>query len=1337
VQLTQLNSNKNCVIAVQDQGRSLVDMERDALATLMALNAERDEVESRITRESKSDRAVAERHFSEKIDSLDRAYEESKRNEMQAYRKRRDETEADLNQQYKTNEKAYQGERLRINERADHDETATKRAWEEARWSAETVYDAKAPQPKDDFLKTERALRVRLMTANSIEDSARDYLRRFWIRRIPAAAETIDIQVVIRQATSEEKAPAQLEALMKRAGELAGRLRRTFVARLMEGMNPFFFFLLPFVASAAIFGSLTDWQFNDFSLIPWLAGGAALIGVLGVCAMLVLARKQLIARFMPLRDTVAAAKMVRERCLILASEKRAREEAELKRIRDEDVAKAEARYAPQLERIAAVRTRLIADLDADSTERLRGIEQERDSQLADIDVAHTARMKEIDRAHHRASATLQSEKQARLATIDAQYRDAWDALEAKWKSGMASIYSAVRIVNQLDEERFPQWTDDIWHIWKPPSDFTPAVRFGEFAIDFERLPGGVPSDPRLLEVGPLRFTVPALLDFPSRTSLLVEAAGEGRNRAVPILQNVMLRLLTSFPPGKIRFTIVDPVGLGQNFAAFMHLADYEEAFVSDRIWTETRHIEQRLLDLTEHMENVIQKYLRNDFATITEYNEHAGEIAEPFRFLVIANFPVNFSDTAARRLVSIVDSGARCGVYTLISMDRRHQMPQGFHPEDLRRGCTYLTIEPAPRDSAVSSNGSRSADEKPFDIVWKDEVFGRLPLSVDEPPDDDFLTQTLHVVGESAKDSTRVEVPFEHVMPANDEIWSFSAAKELSVPLGRAGATKLQSLALGRGMAQHVLIAGKTGSGKSTLLHVLVTNLSLCFRPDEVEFYLVDFKKGVEFKTYATHNLPHARAVAIESDREFGLSVLQRVDNELRRRGEIFRRLGVQDLAGYRETGSSERIPRTLLIIDEFQEFFVEDDKISQDAALLLDRLVRQGRAFGIHVILGSQTLGGAYSLARATIGQMAVRIALQCSENDAMLIMGDDNTAPRLLSRPGEAIYNDQGGLVEGNNPFQIVWLPDRVRDAALTRVQELVAELNYQPPEPQIVFEGNVPAAIERNQPLRRALHDRTQLPKAPRAWLGDAIAIKDPTSAIFRRQSGNNLLIVGQRDEAALAMAAIGLVSLAAQSSVDTARFYILDSTPEDDIHAHYLQRVADHLPHDICLVPWRGVEQAMSEIGQVLEQRQSQNVTDGAPIFLFIHGLQKFRMLRTTDEFGFGMSDGDKPKTADKHLAELLRDGPPHGMHAIIWCDTASNLSRTLDRGALREFDQRVLFQMSGVDSSTLIDTPIASVLGQNRAIYFSEDQGILEKFRPYALPDPRWVAEVDRAFTAAR
>src|SRR4029077_20831233 len=139
------------------------------------------------------------------------------------------------------------------------------------------------------------------------------------------------------------------------------------------------------------------------------------------------------------------------------------------------------------------------------------------------------------------------------------------------------------------------------------------------------------------------FALPALVPFPHNGSILLKASDAGRNSSVQTLQAVMLRYLTSLPPGKVRFTIIDPVGLGENFASFMHLADYQEALVTNRIWTEPQHIEQRLAGLTQHIADESQKYLRNEFATLEEYNTRAGEVAEPYRVLVVANFPVNFN----------------------------------------------------------------------------------------------------------------------------------------------------------------------------------------------------------------------------------------------------------------------------------------------------------------------------------------------------------------------------------------------------------------------------------------------------------------------------------------------------------------------------------------------------------------------------------------------------------------------------------------------------------------------------------------------------------------------
>jgi hypothetical protein len=509
------------------------------------------------------------------------------------------------------------------------------------------------------------------------------------------------------------------------------------------------------------------------------------------------------------------------------------------------------------------------------------------------------------------------------------------------------------------------------------------------------------------------------------------------------------------------------------------------------------------------------------------------------------------------------------------------------------------------------------------------------------------------------------------------------------------------------------------------LLHALITNLALNYGPDEVELYLVDFKKGVEFKTYAARGLPHARVVAIESEREFGLSVLTRLDAELRHRGELFRSAGVQDLPSYRRSGRP--LPRVLLVVDEFQEFFVEDDRLAQDAAGLLDRLVRQGRAFGLHILLGSQTLGGAFSLARSTIDQMAVRIALQCSEADAQLILSMENTAARLLTRPGEAIYNDANGMEEGNHLFQVVWLDEARRESYLGKLRERVTDHVIPPP---VIFEGNAPADVRRNVPLAGLLQggasrvdDRVGRP----AWLGESMSLGDPAVATFRPAGGRNLVIVGQQEDAAVGIVTTAIMSLGlAQPS---ASLIVVDGGSANRPESGVLYHVADALPCPVKLVGTRQVADILAELTSEVSRRQTEG-SDCPPMFLVIMGLQRCRDLRRADDdYGFSRRSDDAAAPPAQRLAELLREGPPVGVHVLAWCDTLNNLQRALDRQALRELGMRVVMQMSVADSSTLIDSPAASRLGMHRAILVSEEDGRVEKFRPYGSPPEGWLLEV--------
>jgi DNA segregation ATPase FtsK/SpoIIIE, S-DNA-T family len=1004
--------------------------------------------------------------------------------------------------------------------------------------------------------------------------------------------------------------------------------------------------------------------------------------------------------------------------------------------------KADASFKANNERILAIHltsTQLLNDnwkqvrsesrtLRSGWTERLN--EQARNLNLANeerqrlwLNQVNERHQELVAQLHNRATAAataLENGHAENLARITSSHYENRQAVAAQWQNVVLPTLARLQSAADQTEQVFPPWRAELWPDFRSPDHFTHAAKFASLNVELEKFCEVSLKATQLELPGPSQIEVPLLLSVPQQASVLFETKQSGQQQVIGALNNLILRLLTSAPPGRLAFTIFDPVGLGQNFAGVMHLADFEERLINSRIWTQQAQIEQRLADLNEHIEKVTQMYLRNEYQSLAEYNVQAGRLAEKYHFLVIADFPTNFSEVAVKRLHSIAASGPRCGVHLLLHWDQRKAAPVEFVPEELRKNAICIV----PQGDGFALAAAR----------WDGTT-----LDLDAPPDADLATQLLQQIGKDSTDSYRVEMPFAEVAPADDQLWTLDTTSELRVPVGRTGATKLQHLALGQGTRQHGLIAGKTGSGKSTLFHVIITNLSLWCSPDQVEFYLVDFKKGVEFKCYATQKLPHARVIAIESDREFGLSVLQRVDDELKRRGDLFRKLGAQDIAGYKRAGGTEPMPRVLLLIDEFQELFVEDDRVSQGAALLLDRIVRQGRAFGIHVLLGSQTLGGAYTLARATIGQMVVRIALQCNEADAYLIMNEDNPAPRLLSRPGEAIYNDDGGSIQGNSPFQVVWLPDQVRDEWLAKVKTVAerktpallgatgqrAELEFRAP---IVFEGNAPANIHDNPVLNSLLHAGALQPtSSPRIWLGAPNSIKGPTEAVFRRQSGNHLLMVGQREEAALGMLGIALVSLAAQQPKAGARFYVFDCSAPDSVAAKFLERAVRAIPHEVKLVRAGDVDEAMTALAAEQQQRADAAGAAGPETFLLIHGLQQNKKLRFDEEMSFSL-DPNAGANPGLQLNKLICEGASLGFHVIANCDTYNNVMRFLSRKALSEFEMRVVFQMGANDSASLIESPAANDLGLHRAILFNGQQGWTETFRPYALPDDGWFVE---------
>jgi len=130
-----------------------------------------------------------------------------------------------------------------------------------------------------------------------------------------------------------------------------------------------------------------------------------------------------------------------------------------------------------------------------------------------------------------------------------------------------------------------------------------------------------------------------------------------------------------------------------------------------------------------------------------------------------------------------------------------------------------------------------------------------------------------------------------------------------------------------------------------------------------------------------------------------------------------------------------------------------------------------------------------------------------------------------------------------------------------------------------------------------------------------------------------------------------------------------------------------------------------------------------------IFLIIPGLHKFKKLRHEDDFSFSSGDSESGPNPGAQLNQLITEGSSLGMHIITTVDTLNSVNRFMNRKALSEFEMRVVFQMSANDSASLIDSPKAGNLGLHRALFYHEQEGYLETFRPYAMPQPDWLRQL--------
>jgi hypothetical protein len=240
----------------------------------------------------------------------------------------------------------------------------------------------------------------------------------------------------------------------------------------------------------------------------------------------------------------------------------------------------------------------------------------------------------------------------------------------------------------------------------------------------------------------------------------------------------------------------------------------------------------------------------------------------------------------------------------------------------------------------------------------------------------------------------------------------------------------------------------------------------------------------------------------MNTDREFGLALLQFLADEMRRRAEAAKAHEVSKLEELREADPTPgRWPRILAVIDEFQYLFGEKDAITKTATALLEDVARRGRSQGIHLVLASQDVSGiaAFWGRQAIFEQFVLRIALP----RARAVLDKANDAALALPR-WHAVVNHDSGIRYGN---EIVRIPDASAKGPVDDVKKRVFERRDRDARPPRLFDGS-------RAPQYAELADRFGPDNdVPLALVGQCMDVDgSPATARLPSSPGRNLAVLG---------------------------------------------------------------------------------------------------------------------------------------------------------------------------------------------------------------------------------
>lgn len=811
-------------------------------------------------------------------------------------------------------------------------------------------------------------------------------------------------------------------------------------------------------------------------------------------------------------------------------------------------------------------------------------------------------------------------------------------------------------------------------------------------------------------------------------SLFLNYSPNDRTTYQEQLRMMLLKLFMVFPAGKLEATMIDPLELGETFAMFTKLGEEQSRIIDTKIWSQEKDIEESINILRQKLETMTQAY-GNDKETRLK--------KEPIRVLAITDFPTGFSQNALRDLQAIVRKSASYGVSVFIWANTEEISKLQASQQSIFNEIKHML-------HVVTAEGNT--------LILETAKYERVTLTLDSMSE--AKANSVSIINELTKGIHNSQKKIERFVDMYDGIedpnnwFAEDSITELAIPMGIKGANTIVKMVVGRtdgSTAHHALIAGQVGAGKSTLLHTIIMSTLLNYSPDEAQLYLVDFKEGVEFKTYSKLNLPSIKVVAIDCEREFGLNILKELQKEMKRRYDLFKReADREEISEYRKV-RGVKIPKLLVIFDEVQELFrgASGDSISKECEDLLGELLTLGRAAGIHIILASQNFNLIPSLKPVLFAHAAIRIAIKGSEDSARSVLGDNNPGAKQLQdgAAGAAVFNDASGKESANVIFQVGYLEKDKRASFLNKLSALhnsEAFAKKYKEKTRILLTNaeddifNVFNQLIINKKIIALDEDKTNY----YLTIGDGFEINRKFKFSISPRKRSNLLMIGSDEKKAASMFYFTILSLLygelGNDNVkkDNQLVHLIDLSVEDE----YMEPDNTNFGHlekvfskQVKRVKMRDMEELIAVTHDTLIRRMDGIEGTEERLFLMFFGINRAHKLLSNNMYEDGGSD---EMSALAKLAEIMKHGARYGINTIVWGENLTATSKIIEGSIERDFAQRIVFSTDNDTLEKLVMESNGNVLRPTTAVYMNVDDDVKNThFRPYEIPAKVWVDKI--------